>query len=429
MATSETFRVGDRVASNENPMLGVGIVVAEENYGETLFVDWGNGKRFAHARGSLTAVAPPNYATVTVSRTADGGAVPDWERRADGWARADVVVVERIRSGAWDMTDVWGDWSTFTCPDAAREAADKALVAAGKLEASRAFVRLGEWVEDGVCHYRERNGTPWYHAYAVAQKAEVDAELVGKGLLDPSRAFKAHTDPKVIDGLCTPNTATRMQPRMYNSATALTAEQFNAPSDWSAKSVAKPAWGDWVPDERLSMAASPGMKPCFTRSKGEVYASAYDGHWTHDGIVRESATDIDDAREKADAFLVERGELEAERAFRRVGDWESAAGHWWHRFTNHAHEVIVNDTGWSTYRSWEQCLPLLLDFAPREFRDGFNRRQGKAWEAYVVALAGVKEQIQCSRYSGPAVLGDVVLLAADRARYALGPEWVKANVR
>jgi len=89
----------------------------------------------------------------------------------------------------------------------------------------------------------------------------------------------------------------------------------------------------------------------------------------------------------------------------------------------------VTDQTTVTLANWEQCLPLLLSSAPREFRDGFNRKQGEAWEAYLVALAGVKEQIQCNRYSGPAALGDVVLLAADRARYAMGPEWAKVNVR
>ncbi len=52
---------------------------------------------------------------------------------------------------------------------AAREAAVRALAAEGKWEAYRAFVRLGEWVEDSACCVWERNGTPWSHAYVVAQ--------------------------------------------------------------------------------------------------------------------------------------------------------------------------------------------------------------------------------------------------------------------
>jgi len=82
-----------------------------------------------------------------------------------------------------------------------------------------------------------------------------------------------------------------------------------------------------------------------------------------------------------------------------------------------------------TLANWEHHLPALLDDAPREFRDGFNRRRGPAWEAYLVALAGVKEQIQCKRFVGPSALADVVRVAAGRARYAMGVEWALANTK
>jgi hypothetical protein len=92
-----------------------------------------------------------------------------------------------------------------------------------------------------------------------------------------------------------------------------------------------------------------------------------------------------------------------------------------HTVKNHGEAV--------TLATWEHHLPTLLDNAPREFRDGFNRRRGPAWEAYLVALAGVKEQIQCKRFVGPSALADVVRVAAGRARCAMGVEWALANVR
>ncbi len=81
-----------------------------------------------------------------------------------------------------------------------------------------------------------------------------------------------------------------------------------------------------------------------------------------------------------------------------------------------------------TLANWERCLPLLLSSAPREFRDGFDRKQGEAWEAYLRGLAWVKEQIQCERV-GVSNVREVIVMAALTAQGYIGPEWVKANVR
>jgi hypothetical protein len=91
-----------------------------------------------------------------------------------------------------------------------------------------------------------------------------------------------------------------------------------------------------------------------------------------------------------------------------------------HTVKNHGEAV--------TLATWEHHLPTLLDNAPREFRDGFNRRQGPAWEAYLRGLAWVKEQMQCKRVA-PHTVATAVVLATGKAHGAMGPEWVKANVR
>lgn len=72
---SGTFQVGDRVTCNGRGLLGVGVVTAEENYGETLHVRWGNDKgSLPHARGSLTKCAGPLLASEY--DTVNGQAVP-----------------------------------------------------------------------------------------------------------------------------------------------------------------------------------------------------------------------------------------------------------------------------------------------------------------------------------------------------------------
>ena len=75
-----------------------------------------------------------------------------------------------------------------------------------------------------------------------------------------------------------------------------------------------------------------------------------------------------------------------------------------------------------------RCLPLLLANAPREFRDGFNRRQGPAWDAYLRGLAWVKEQIQTTPLYPPPV-ANAVAMATTEAHIILGPYWVEENVR
>jgi len=71
---------------------------------------------------------------------------------------------------------------------------------------------------------------------------------------------------------------------------------------------------------------------------------------------------------------------------------------------------------------------MLLSDAPREFRDGFNRRQGPAWEAYLRGLAGVREEIQCRKLRGSPGVTEVVLMATTKAHIILGPYWIDANV-
>lgn len=44
---------------------------------------------------------------------------------------------------------------------------------------------------------------------------------------------------------------------------------------------------------------------------------------------------------------------------------------------------------------FESQLPGLLDEAPRGARDGFGRRQGSGWDAWLRALADVRERVVC----------------------------------
>jgi hypothetical protein len=139
------------------------------------------------------------------------------------------------------MTDVWGNWFPFKCPDAAREAADKALVADGKLEASRAFVRMGDWEPAPECGTgymtrRQASGAAPLTMTACGEegRASSDASAVANGWLDPYRAFKAGPASAVGGGtllwagatgtMYPQNTATRMQPEKHNSEPAWVAD-------------------------------------------------------------------------------------------------------------------------------------------------------------------------------------------------------------
>lgn len=51
---------------------------------------------------------------------------------------------------------------------------------------------------------------------------------------------------------------------------------------------------------------------------------------------------------------------------------------------------------------WEPLLVAILEAAPREARDGFGRAQGKAWEAFLVELAWLREGVTCGRLAEPA---------------------------
>lgn len=472
--------------------------------------------RVNHDYGSVMVTADDtNYATVTAIRAAIG----DWERYPNGgwWRRlvddraGHVLINDGAEPGVFRAL-VCGTLlgERCACPDAARETADKALVAAGKLEASRAFVRLGEWEEIGTGCWGRRstdNGIAWA---GDGDRVAADARLVRLGALDPARAFKAwpthgltvtamHPGPRPskeaveqfqASGAWPQNTATRMQPEKYDSVPR----------------TAKPTWGEWerVGNSSLHVRASFGG--------GRVSAYADDDTWVY-GAACGTATDIDDAREKADAFLVARGELEAGRAFKRIGDWEetpsgqsrasarhtvrvrsradAVTGKVWEVFSVPGVRPVMgadgNDTGDAgkaaadaelvrrgllaesrafkvatkpivldagggvsavvglshtvrmnrpitesttvTLANWEQCLPLLLSSAPREFRDGFNRRQGKAWDAYLRGLAWVKEAIQLREIGAEARPGYVVAMATEMAMGSLGFEWAIANVR
>lgn len=49
---------------------------------------------------------------------------------------------------------------------------------------------------------------------------------------------------------------------------------------------------------------------------------------------------------------------------------------------------------------FEAQLPGLLDAAPKGARDGFGRRQGPGWDAWLRALADVREQVVCGAVAG-----------------------------
>ena len=43
----------------------------------------------------------------------------------------------------------------------------------------------------------------------------------------------------------------------------------------------------------------------------------------------------------------------------------------------------------------------IIEAAPREARDGFGRKQGKAWDAFLVELAWLREGVTCGRLVEP----------------------------
>ena len=49
---------------------------------------------------------------------------------------------------------------------------------------------------------------------------------------------------------------------------------------------------------------------------------------------------------------------------------------------------------------FETQLPGLLDAAPKGARDGFGRRQGAGWDAWLRALADVRERVVCGAVAG-----------------------------
>ena len=448
-------------------------------------VDEWNGLRWAYqARGWKAQGAPKEQAPLG-----------DWKRAGSGWTRGGndggAHVADQSEPGVFRVL-VCGTLlgSTFACPDAAREAADAYLVSQGRLDKSRAFVRLGEWEPapecgEGYMMRRQASGHSPLTLCACGKEAREssDASAVANGWLDPSRAFRAGptSAPGSLVGFTVATGAAR-PPEKYDSVPPEVAR------------AAKPAWGEW---ERIGVAYV--RRPS---DRGAVPAAAYVDRWELGGNRQSLATDIDDAREKADAFLVARGELEAGRAFKRVGDWTFSAGevqsrHWradwcaavvgdsWGVWgTSYLSNGIANgpedgDAGKAaadaelvrrgllaeerafkvaprsltgtptmqpgTYReivfaepcvtdqttvtlaNWERCLPRLLSNAPREFRDGFNRKQGPAWEAYLRGLAWVKERVQCERLA-PTVR-EAIVMATENAHRAMGAEWVKANVR
>ena len=566
-----------------------------------------DGQRYdvACAAGDTVRVIEASLRCAVAARKAGGVnniVFSDWKRDGAWWFRSSadgaVYVTDQAERSVFRVlvcSTLLG--STFACPDAAREAADAYLVSQGRLPAERAFVRLGEWEQVASV------GCQWQRAQAGVKdplktfaltddgRESVDAHAVSMGWLDPSRAFKA--GPASAPCVMGFTGATGAVGGAYTIPTGYSVGEVaskinadpNAPVTATVKHGAisleqkafgptKPAWGEW---ERIGIA--------FVRrpsDRGAVPIAAYVDRWELGGNRQALATDIDDAREKADAWLVARGELEAGRAFERVGDWTFSAGevqsrHWcadwcaavvgdswgvwgssylshgiasgpedgdagkaaadaelvrrgllaeerafkvarpklkplaWdvgggvtavtglafgnavpntavgidyasahgntttavvvnkradgvsevvgyaqditkmpddeinamygkhsevaramigakRRETRTVVHAVTNHGGAVTLATWEHHLPTLLDNAPREFRDGFNRRQGPAWEAYLRGLAGVREEIQCRKLRGSPGVTEVVLMATTKAHIILGPYWIDANV-
>jgi len=436
---------------------------------EVTFVVDGQRYDVACAAGDTARVIEASLRCAVAARKVGGvDKIGDWERGGDchgQWNRRsadgnDVYVNDNAERGVFRVL-VCGTLlgSTFACPDAAREAADAYLVSQGRLDKSRAFVRLGEWNDDFSSYYRTEGGRPCHHAYSAAEKAKVDAELVASGALDPSRAFKAGptSAPRVMGftGVTGAVGSTYTIPTGYSAehvASKINADP-NAPVtamvkhgaislEQKAFGPAKPAWGEW---ERIGIA--------FVRrpsDRGAVPIAAYVDRWELGGNRQALATDIDDAREKVDASTAVVVNKRADgvnevvgyaRGIAKISDDEINATYGKHsevaramigakrRETRTVVHTVKNHGEAVTLANWEHHLPALLTNAPREFRDGFNRRQGPAWEAYLVALAGVKEEIQRRTLVRPATVEYVARVATFRAHGYLGPEWVKANVR
>lgn len=609
---SETFRVGDRVQLIDG---GFGVLTSHEDYGNEVCIRV-NGPLYGFDtvvyRSQIRHVPAESEAMAGVE-----GELGDWERGVSGaWSRRGpspfgehVHVHERDVFRVFVCGTLLGE--RFTCPDAAREAADAHLVSQGRLPAERAFVRLGEWEPSAPKGYWARVGSGDGLVAMGHEREGADAAAVKLGILDPSRAFKATTEN-------TPNTMTRIPPEKHNSeppevaraakpawshngstqttVMPLGGSSYTIPTGYSPEHVASkinadpnapvtatvkhgaislerrafgpaPAWGEWerigdmyvrgapngrtsayadgdtwvvrrglLAEERAFKVAKVDDKyKAFGMTRAEYGAAVAEEFRTYDGadetvdmfkkytwdapsaVVRtytlgpsapgacEVSHDDGVTWEQAQAGVTlgpksrlrykASAEPTATVAKTAIGiDYASAHGDasttvvvnkradGVNEVVGYAHNIAkmsddeinamygknsdvartlilakrsavhavanldnasnppaightvrmnrpVTDHTEVTVATWEHHLPTLLDNAPREFRDGFNRRRGPAWESYLVALAGVKEQIQCKRFVGPSALADVVRVAAGRARYAMGVEWALANTK
>lgn len=209
-----------------------------------------------------------------------------WElnREVNGYRRtADNGYSVTAAGGQWFATG--GHKGGCQDNDFAREAADACLVNQGTLEPSRAFVRMGDWRWVSSTHGGEWQRTRGFVAapmtvYAVndVERQSMDAALVERGMLDPSRAFEA--------------------------LTGLTVQQVG---DWE-----KAAEGVWIRDSsRLAIRvndvvsgvppfgwqvfAVPGVRPVLMAAGQETG---------------------DDGKEVVDALLAQHGWLDPSRAFK-----------------------------------------------------------------------------------------------------------------
>lgn len=114
---------------------------------------------------------------------------------------------------------------------------------------------------------------------------------------------------------------------------------------------AKPTWGDWEPPVIYGEKEPTKVYVRAQSVPDSDLLFAKESEWGRlmligCGPATQAATDIDDAREKADAWLVARGELEAERAFKRLGDWRSCGGGVLSRELDWRMVGVVDEGGW-----------------------------------------------------------------------------------
>lgn len=285
----------------------------------------------------------------------------------------------RTADNGYSVTAAGGQWFATGghkggCQDNdfAREAADACLVNQGTLEPSRAFVRMGDWAEDSVCHFRTLDGTPFYFAYSADEKADVDAKLVSDGLLDPARAFKTPAQAFTVKTLppgqvfetssdggktwheCPPGNSYRSdwltRTRVVDPFKAfdMTPGGYAKALDAVDKASA-PMWGDWSNESRQQGIDGPTVGFWLRTSTTGGIAYAAPRQWGAIGGYRGDATDIDDAREKADAHLVSIGELEAKRAFDRLGDWDEFVDGMWVRSSTRNAIRVNRVGGWEVF--------------------------------------------------------------------------------